>query len=199
MTVKWIIDKDWLYEKYVVEKLSTREIASIVGCKNKTISLRLKEYEIKARSKKEAEESRKTGMEVLCSNECGKRIYRKLSKLNKFIVFFCSWDCEKEYQSKVRRKSIFKEGWRSYGEYRAWRKLVKSRDVDCLLCHSDKKLVSHHILEASTHPDLVYDVNNGATLCQSCHILIHQKGSSNFIKPLQEAIFAAKLRISEKL
>lgn len=194
----WIIDKDWLFEKYVVEKLSTRKIASIVGCRNKTISLRLSEFGIPARSKKQAMEKRKNGEEVLCSNGCGKKIYRKLSKLKKFTIFFCSWDCEKEYQSKTRRKSGFKEGWRRYSEYRKWNKFIKSRDEVCLLCGSDKKLVAHHILEAGDYPELVYEIENGVTLCQSCHIKIHKQGSQNFIKPLQEAILVEKLRISEK-
>ena len=36
-------------------------------------------------------------------------------------------------------------------------------------------LNAHHIKEVAKHPDLIYDVDNGVTLCKECHDLIHNK------------------------
>jgi hypothetical protein len=185
--VKWNIDKDWLFEKYIVEGLSTRAIANIIGCKNKTISLRLAEYNIPARARGDHNKLNKNGKIVPCENNCGKTMYRKGYLIKKYSIFFCSWKCEKEYQSKIRG-GTFENGWRRYKEYRKWCREIKKRDSICKMCGSSENIVCHHILEAKNYPELVYEVNNGVALCQSCHIKVHQQGSINFIKSLQEAI-----------
>jgi 5-methylcytosine-specific restriction endonuclease McrA len=196
---KWNIDKDWLENKYLNEKLSTRQIAKLIGCLGKTIDLRLKEYGIPTRTREEALGLYRTGKYVECSNGCGQAMYRKLYNLNKYSVFFCSWKCEKEYQSKTRRKSNFFFGWRRYKEYKNWRKNILKRDRKCVLCSSEVKLAVHHILEAQTFPELVYKINNGVTLCQSCHIRVHQQDSTKFIKSLQEVISVENSNIGENL
>lgn len=57
-------------------------------------------------------------------------------------------------------------------EYRAWRKAVLKRDdYTCQQCDTlGGKLVSHHINSFTRHPELRFDVDNGATLCRECHI-----------------------------
>lgn len=43
-------DKDWLYQKYVVEELSTPKIAKIAGCSDSTIRIWLKKFNIETRT-----------------------------------------------------------------------------------------------------------------------------------------------------
>lgn len=43
------IDKDWLYQKYIIEKMSMKEIAQLLGISDKPIRNRLKEYNIPSR------------------------------------------------------------------------------------------------------------------------------------------------------
>ncbi len=196
--IKWNIEKDWLKEKYNIEKLSTRQIAKIIGCCSKTIDRKLKEFNINTRNKNQALSLYRNGQIVKCEF-CGKEIYRKRYKINKFSRFFCSWECSKEYQSISKR--IYDEEnkrWRNRKGYKAWRKSILNRDKKCLICGSSSNLVAHHILQACSYVDLIYEVNNGATLCQSCHIEVHRKDSTTFIKSLQEAILVEQLRISEK-
>lgn len=184
----WNIDKDWLEQKYLVDNLSTHKIAKLLGCGSKTISLRLHEYNIPVRTIDDAVKLNRTGEYVSCSN-CGESVYRKRYNLNKFNVFFCSWKCEKEYQSKTRRTSQLAVGWRRFREYKVWRKLVFTRDNNiCKLCSSDKNLVAHHILEARYYPELIYEVSNGVCLCNSCHKVLHKNYSIQLIKSLQEEI-----------
>lgn len=63
-------------------------------------------------------------------------------------------------------------------EYREWRKAVFKRDnYTCQFCGSDRggNFVAHHIEPFADFPESRFDLNNGITLCQSCHELLHYK------------------------
>ena len=54
--------------------------------------------------------------------------------------------------------------------YRKFRQNVLKRDgKKCKMCRSRRKLVVHHIKKWGSHPGLRYSINNGITLCKSCH------------------------------
>ena len=55
-------------------------------------------------------------------------------------------------------------------EYSNWRKAVFERDnYTCVLCNKKGgNLIGDHIKPYYTNPELVFDVNNGRTLCQDC-------------------------------
>ncbi len=53
MSQKILIDKKWLYQKYIIEKKSLREIAKLLVCAKATIYRWLNRYNIKIRSVKE--------------------------------------------------------------------------------------------------------------------------------------------------
>jgi Pyruvate/2-oxoacid:ferredoxin oxidoreductase delta subunit len=64
----------------------------------------------------------------------------------------------------------------------AWRKSVKSRD--CFVCfdckeYSPEGVIAHHDKSISDRPDLMYDLNNGITLCRICHIKRHVAAKHN--------------------
>lgn len=56
-------------------------------------------------------------------------------------------------------------------EYREWRKAVLKRDnLTCQCCGKQGgRLNVHHIKNYSDYPELRTDVDNGITLCESCH------------------------------
>ena len=54
MSQKILIDKKWLYQKYIIEKKSLREIAKLLVCAKATIYRWLNRYNIKIRSVKES-------------------------------------------------------------------------------------------------------------------------------------------------
>lgn len=69
-------------------------------------------------------------------------------------------------------------------EYVNWRVSVFTRDqFTCQIC---KKiggfLEAHHIKSWAKYPDLRFDINNGITLCKSCHKLTDNYGGRNRIK-----------------
>lgn len=65
---------------------------------------------------------------------------------------------------------------RPYHESRLWTETVKKRDGGkCRVCGSTSKLHAHHIKLRSKHPELALDLDNGITLCFSCHMDEHRK------------------------
>lgn len=69
-------------------------------------------------------------------------------------------------------------------ESRAWRQKVYERDG--FLCQNCKikgnRLNAHHIIPWASNPDLRFDINNGITLCKSCHIIEHKRGGNPKIR-----------------
>lgn len=71
---------------------------------------------------------------------------------------------------------------RSTYEYRIWRKSVFDRDEYMCQCCGEKSHKGHHVTLAAHHiknwndnQDCRYDVDNGITLCERCHLDFHSK------------------------
>lgn len=112
-----------------------------------------------------------------CLN-CGKEFEAKHSKRK-----YCCWDCFAEilHQKQQRENHPSWKGelvdrtkrWCS--DYKHWRLSVFERDNNqCCLCGSTIKLNAHHLKSWKNYPELRYDINNGITLCEQCHIEYHQ-------------------------
>ena len=72
--------------------------------------------------------------------------------------------------------------WRNSKEYRKWRAKVIRRDKRCVICGSIKNRQAHHLNHATYFKNQRFDVNNGVTLCKSCHMQFH----NNFKKSTRE-------------
>lgn len=57
-----------------------------------------------------------------------------------------------------------------------WSKQVRLRDGICQCCGAFNNLHAHHIKRWKDYPELRYDLNNGVTLCHSCHEKAHGDG-----------------------
>ena len=68
--------------------------------------------------------------------------------------------------------------------YSNWRKIVFERDkYTCQICKNKGYLHAHHIIGVNENLDLIYNVDNGITLCKRCHIEFHKKyGNKNLPK-----------------
>lgn len=56
-----------------------------------------------------------------------------------------------------------------------WAKLVKQRDGQCMDCGKTTDLHAHHVLHRSTNPELTLELDNGKTLCYTCHKAEHER------------------------
>jgi len=73
--------------------------------------------------------------------------------------------------------------------YRMWREAVFTRDGwKCIWCNSSDKLNADHIKPYSKYFELRYSIDNGRTLCESCHKLTNTYG--NKVKLEQEKTYA---------
>lgn len=56
----------------------------------------------------------------------------------------------------------------------AWARAVKDRDGwRCRICGATRGLVAHHVRPWATFSALRYDLDNGETLCNTCHARMH--------------------------
>ena len=71
---------------------------------------------------------------------------------------------------KGGKRSARKIIYDSY-EYKDWRKAVFERDdYTCQICNKRGcELEAHHIKKFSEYPKLVFEIDNGITLCKKCH------------------------------
>jgi predicted restriction endonuclease len=61
-------------------------------------------------------------------------------------------------------------------EYHIWRNEVYRKDNwTCRLCGNKKQIVAHHLKLFSEFPELRFSIDNGITLCRSCHWKIHNQ------------------------
>lgn len=121
----------------------------------------------------------KTPMKYECS--CGEVYYRTF---NSFQYNSLCRDCTVLNIPKGERH----HGWnpnltdedrvknRKDLEYKQWRSSVYERDKYTCQCCGDNRghnLNAHHILNHSEHLDLRTDIDNGITLCETCHVDFH--------------------------
>ena len=152
-------DKNWLYQKYVIERLSWDTFYEKYNISPTLLQSRLKEFNIKR--KRFSWNKNKT-------KQTDKRL-----------------DYVRPTQFKSYGKCAFKELLRKSTRYKQWIKNILERDnYTCLVCGKRGiKLDIHHIkplsliieengitnIEDSIDCHELWDIDNGQTLCKCCH------------------------------
>ena len=78
-------------------------------------------------------------------------------------------DCQKRPVAKTK-KCCNKVFTRESPEYLEWTRSVLERDeYTCQCCGSKINPQAHHVFNYSSYPELRVDIDNGITLCESCH------------------------------
>lgn len=126
--------------------------------------------------------------------------------------YFCNhpgriWTEEQKLKQSKTLKQVAKKGpesasWkggitpenhklRSLPEYEDWRKSVFERDkYTCQKCGDNKggNLQAHHLEPFADCLDLRFTIDNGLTLCENCHRLVHYKPDSRKNKKLIKSV-----------
>jgi hypothetical protein len=124
----------------------------------------------------------------LCKCDCGKM---KIITGNNLIRKYYSCGCQLGRRSKSKKIIVpkgenhwnWKGGFPSSPDrrmctnYKKWRKDVFERDnYTCVWCSAHGVyLEADHILEWAKYPELRFAIDNGRTLCKSCHKLRHSR------------------------
>jgi len=126
-------------------------------------------------------------VEVRCEY-CGRTFRTKLSYRLNGKYRFCSRECYLKYRREHPEEYGGENHWNWKGgisksnrelrrreEYIKWRDAVFRRDNwTCRICgYKGHDIVAHHILDFHKYPELRFDLDNGITLCRSCHKKIH--------------------------
>ena len=83
-------------------------------------------------------------------------------------------------KSKKRKKITSKY---NTNRLKIWREQVLTRDNHtCVKCGDKENLQAHHIKHKSKFPELQYKIDNGETLCKSCHKKQHPELKGNLFK-----------------
>lgn len=117
----------------------------------------------------------KQGKNTECKR-CGKVFYLYPYLFGK--RFYCSKKCANVSNASTLSKNRLGDNnpaakpnakWRYRKDYVDWRNHIIKRDKVCQVCSSKKALIAHHIKSYKDFPKLRIDINNGVTLCRSCH------------------------------
>lgn len=106
-------------------------------------------------------------------------------------------EATKKKMAESRRIGIERYCYR----YKIWKQEVKKRDGKCLKCGSTESLHAHHIIPFKENIELRFDINNGETLCASCHAKLEgfQQGHEAWAKGRNfDQKHREKLRIAAK-
>lgn len=178
-------------KKRILHLISPAELKEL--CKKKTLKEIAGDYDIKYSSL--ANYAHKNGIytrkaaktiKLLQCEYCEEWFQGRIDKRRMNQKYFCT---KKHYSLWMKTNSSFSnpetnpqyidgkwkenDSWsyRKSPEYKEWRNIVFERDDwTCKICGArGGKLVAHHVLPQKDYPELIYDIENGATLCDDCH------------------------------
>ena len=154
-------DAEWLRGKYLDEGLSTTQIAKEIGASARVICTWLERHGIERRPT-----GAPKGHNYWDSEEAKKNLSR--AKRGK---------CLGEDNPNWRGGMPYHDYDRNRYPAKQWVKAVKDRDNwTCQECGATNNLHAHHIKRWKDYPDLRYDLDNGVTLCHTCHERAHGRG-----------------------
>ena len=197
------IDKDWLYQKYVIERLTRDDFKILYGISQRTISRRIKEFNLERELSSWNSGLAGTGI-CKAPPKCFKKGHIPWNKDSKGL---CRPNKTSFKKGHSMTKGSFKKRdpritgdankrWkggitplnnkiRHCDEYVKWRQGCMNRDnFTCQHCnkrggnltvHHDKpfrKIVSENKIdtfEEALSCEELWDLNNGVTLCRTCH------------------------------
>lgn len=194
--------RTWLNRKYWDEELNTRQIAELVYGKSKNapnISGWMKKLDIPIRDRSTAialqwkdnqqrrAETSERAKENIGTNSKGRKKliasmqteeYRKKASKAKMGAKNSMYGVRGDKHPKWNAELTDEEriAKRAYPEYTEWRMQVFERDgYTCQICGDNKggNLVAHHLNGYHWDKKARVDINNGVTLCESCHSDFH--------------------------
>lgn len=160
------INKDDLFRMYRIEKMSTDDIGKLYDADGATILYHLHKFGIPIFSRKEI-------LETYFYERGGIEHYREIFNNE-----------ENKIQNSCRQRGIDIDDFdefattkahrdRNNSKYKEWKQNVFERDNYTCQCCGKRggTLNAHHLHNFSQYPELMYDIDNGVTVCDKCHLV----------------------------
>lgn len=191
------LNKEWLYQKYVVENLSTYDIGKIVDRNPKRIYEKLRDFGIPTRPRGQnlkGEDNYMAGENVInpfFNKKHTDETKKILSEKAKISKPWLKGENNGMYGATGDKNPMYKDGssplrQRMYvrGEGKDFLKSILKRDgYKCRRCGAEKKgrksLHVHHVIPWAGNEDLRFDANNVLVLCGACHRWVHSSKNIN--------------------
>lgn len=111
-------------------------------------------------------------VELVCEY-CGENF--SVRQYRKNDAKYCSLECK--HKGFNRGLSTKNDLIRHGAKYKIWRQAIFEKDdFICQKCGTrGGYLVAHHAKNFAEHPELVYAIDNGVTLCKDCHLDFHKE------------------------
>lgn len=212
------IDEKWLHEKYIVEKLSTYDIAKIIRRNPKRVYEWLKSYSIPTRQRGENLKGEDNYMKRpnVGSPFKGKKHTKEVRKILSEKAKKPRPYLRGKKNGMYGRREELNPNWKGGGSperqsfYSSckWANLVRSiweRDkASCQRCGRKKikneEFHIHHIKSFTEYPELRFMFNNCVLLCNECHQWVHSKENKEkcFLKEKTKKKFQKRKIYSEE-
>lgn len=193
--------KEWLYNKYINEQLTSRQIAEILYGKPKnspSITRMLIEYNIPARQGGEAikvnwkeerkELSRKIAFKHLNNKETRTKLYnlmqtkeykekQRLAHLaEKNGMYGVTGDKSPKWNPNLTNEERINKR-KTLNDDKFRKSVMKKFNYTCCICGDNKggNLNAHHLEGYNINKDKRYDTSNGVCLCVECHNNFHKQ------------------------
>lgn len=158
--------KETLYMMYFIKHMTSEEIAKQYNTTGNTVISLIKEYGYTIPTRSEL-------LSVYYEEKDGyKKVRESQSTLQGRIKSSCrqrgipldEFDGFSTTEQHMARNNTY---------YKEWVRKVFDRDnYTCQCCGKrGSNLNAHHLYNFSDYPDLRYDINNGITLCEACHLI----------------------------
>lgn len=169
-----------------------KKVSSSIKAKWKDPEYRKKLEEIHSAKVGKLSSNWQGGKITITCEHCGQEF--KVFPYRKDTAKYCSNSCLASAKTGENAKNwkggidLENKRARQSDEYDLWRKEVYRKfNWTCNICGKKcrgKDIIAHHIKHFSKYPKLRYDVNNGVTLCRSCHKKVHKEiGYATRFKP----------------
>lgn len=190
------LDRDWLTQKYLVEKLSTYDIAAIVGRDPKRIYEKLRDFNIPTRPRGENLRGddnfmKSSPVHPMLGKRMSPEARAKLSIATSVPKPYLRGKNNGMFGRTGSKNPRYVDGssperQRMYvrGEGREFLREVLKRDAySCQRCGArkigPKSLHVHHIKPWAGNPSLRFDKSNVVVLCRACHGWVHSRDNVN--------------------
>lgn len=190
------LNREWLEQKYVVEGLSTYDIARLVGRDPKRVYEKLKAFGIPTR--KRGDNLKGPDNYMLQGNvnpfqgrhhtEGTRQILRQAASKPKPYLRGASngmfGRCGADNPRWIDGSSPERQRLYAQSFWKVLAKTVYERDgYKCQRCGvphcKGHRLHAHHILPWAGHPDTRFDLTNITTLCSECHHWVHSRANTH--------------------